>query len=91
MQDITVAVRDSGGHNLDFPGSHSVTLGGGGTSLVPSVYTSGPKTFAAGTYTEFGSYEMGGTWYPLTSQTLTVTPAPSTSDPNPGPVGIPGA
>jgi hypothetical protein len=90
VQDITVAVRDASGDNLDFPGSHSATLGGGSSSLAPYVYTSGPMTFAAGTYTEFGSYEIGGTWHPLTSQTLTVTPAPSSTDPNPGPVGIPG-
>jgi hypothetical protein len=84
VQEITVAVRDSAGDNLDFPGSHSATING------TYVYTSGAETFAAGTYSEYGSYETGGVWHPLQTLTLTVTPAPSSADPNPPPVGIPG-
>jgi Glycosyl hydrolases family 16/Ricin-type beta-trefoil lectin domain-like len=84
VQDITVAVRTSAGANSDFPGSHSATIDG------TYVYTSGAETFAAGTYTDFGSYEIDNTWYPFPSQTLTVTAAPSSTTPNPPPVGIPG-
>lgn len=84
VQAITVAVRDSSNDNLDFPSARSATLNG------VYVFTSGAKSFAAGTYTEFGSYEIGNVWYPFASQTLTVTAAPSSSSPNPPPVGIPG-
>lgn len=84
VQDITVAVRTSTGANSDFPGSQSATIDG------IYVYTSGAETFAAGTYSEFGSYEIDNTWYPFPAQTLTVTAAPSSTTPNPPPVGIPG-
>jgi hypothetical protein len=84
VQAILVAVRDSSGDNLDFPGSVSATIDG------TYVYTSAAKSFAAGTYTEFGSYELDNTWYPFASQTLTVTAAPSSGTPNPPPLGIPG-
>lgn len=85
VQDITVAVRSSTGANLDFPGSHSATFNG------TYVYTSGSETFNAGTYTEFGSYEISNIWYPFPNQTLTVAAAPSSSDPNPPPTRIPGS
>jgi hypothetical protein len=85
VQEITVAVRTSTGANTDFPGSHSATIDG------TFVYTSGAETFAAGTYSEFGSYELNNIWYPFPAQTLTVTAAPASTDPNPPPVGIPGA
>jgi hypothetical protein len=85
VQAITVAVRDSAGDALDFPGAVSATIDG------TYVFQSGAKSFAAGTYTEFGSYELDNTWYPFASQTLTVTAAPSSGTPNPPPVGIPGA
>jgi hypothetical protein len=84
VQAITVAVRDSAGDNLDFPGAVSATIDG------TYVYQSAAKSFAAGTYTEFGSYELDNTWYPFASQTLTVTAAPSSGTPNPPPLGIPG-
>lgn len=84
VQDITVAVRDSAGDNLDFPGSKAATING------TYVYTSGEKTFAAGTYTEFGSYLLNNVWHPLASKTLTVTATPSSTNPDPAPVGIPG-
>jgi hypothetical protein len=87
VQEIDVAVRNSAGDNLDFPGVEGET-----TPTIDGtyVYTTGTESFTAGTYTEFGSYELSGTWHPFASQTLTVTPAPSSADPNPGPVGIPG-
>ena len=84
VQAITVSVRDSSGDNLDFPGAVSATIDG------RYVYQSALKSFAAGTYTEFGSYELDSTWHPFASQTLTVTAAPSSGTPNPPPVGIPG-
>jgi len=85
VQAILVAVRDSDGDNLDFPGAVAATING------TYVYTSAAKSFAAGTYTEFGSYEIGSTWHPFAGRTLTVTAAPSSATPNPAPVGIPGA
>jgi hypothetical protein len=84
VQAITVAVRDSSGDNLDFPGADQATIDG------RYVYQSDLKSFAAGTYTEFGSYELDNTWYPFPGQTLTVTAAPSSGTPNPPPTGIPG-
>jgi hypothetical protein len=84
VQAITVAVRDSSGDKLDFPGAVSATIDG------TYVYQSAARSYAAGTYTEFGSYELDNTWYPFASQTLTVTAAPSSGTPNPPPVGIPG-
>lgn len=65
VQAITVAVRDSSNDNLDFPGARSATLNG------VYVFTSGAKSFAAGTYTEFGSYKINNIWYPFASRTLT--------------------
>jgi beta-glucanase (GH16 family) len=85
VQAITVAVRDSSGDNLDFPGAVSATIDG------TYVFTSAAKSFAAGSYTEFGSYELDNTWYPFASQTLTVTAAPSSAAANPPPVSIPGS
>lgn len=84
VQEITVAVRTSSGAKVDFPGAHSATIDG------TYVYTSEAETFAAGAYTAFGSYETDNVWHPLPSQTLTVIAAPSSSNPNPAPVGIPG-
>jgi Ricin-type beta-trefoil lectin domain/Glycosyl hydrolases family 16 len=84
VQAITVAVRDSSGDNLDFPGAISATING------TFVFTSAAKSFSAGSYTEFGSYELDNTWYPFASQTLTVAAAPSSSAANPPPVTIPG-
>jgi hypothetical protein len=84
VQQITVGVRNSRGVGLDFPGGHPATISG------TYVYTSGPETFAPGTYSEFGSYETGNVWHRLARLTLTVTAAPSRGDPNPPPTGIPG-
>lgn len=78
-QNVVVAVRDAAGKNVDFPGAHSASLNGDYT------FTSGAKAFPVGSYREYGSYELGGVWHPLTAVTLTVTaPAPS------GPAGVPG-
>jgi hypothetical protein len=85
VQQITVGVLDSRGAGLDFPGGHPAAISG------TYVYTSRAETFAPGTYSEFGSYETGNVWHRLARQTLTVTAAPSSSDPNPPPTGIPGS
>jgi hypothetical protein len=75
---ITVAVRDSSGRNVDFPGAAS------DVRLCPSghTFTSGARSFAAGTYTMFGSWrDTAGVWHPLPSMTLEVgagaAPAPT--------------
>ena len=89
VQSITVAVRDSKGNNLDFPGAHSQAVNGDYN------YTTGARSFSAGSYTEFGSYELNGTWHPLPSKTFTVTAPTPTPIPTPpsasGPTGVPGA
>jgi Glycosyl hydrolases family 16 len=85
VQAIKVDVRTAAGTSLDFPGARSAAINGA------FVYTSAARSFAAGTYTDFGVYEINNAWHPFASQTLTVVPGPSSSDPNPGPVGIPGS
>lgn len=73
---LTVAVRSASNASFDFPGAvEDVTI-------CPSGYTftTGTRTFAAGTYSMFGSYRIGSTWTRLPAQTLTVT-APPTSPP----------
>lgn len=87
-QAVTVAVRDKNGNNVDFPGGHSATINGDYT------FTSGAKSFPAGSYTEFGSYEVSGSWHPLASKTLVVspvvvTPPPVTPPPTTPPVTPP--
>lgn len=84
---ITVAVRDSAGHNLDFPGAHSAQVCPGGYT-----YTSGTRAFPAGSYQIFGSIEEGSTWHPFPAQTLTVlssspspTPTPTSVSSSPSP------
>ena len=98
VQSVTVAVRDAQGRNLDFPDSGAVTLDGSYT------YTAQAPSLPAGSYTEFGAYEIGGSWYSLTHHTLTVTaaspppttpptplPTPTPTPAQPGPTGIPGS
>jgi hypothetical protein len=93
---VGVAVRDSHGRNLDFPGKEAATIGPAGLR-----YTSKPEAFAAGTYRVFGAYRIAGVWTDLPAGTLTVAPAPA-APPAPvpttaaptgsvtGPDGIPG-
>ncbi|GAA2424197.1 glycoside hydrolase family 16 protein [Streptomyces glaucus] len=84
---LTVAVRDGSGRNLDFPGAAS------DVRICPSGYTftSGARSFAAGTYTMFGSWrDTGGTWHPLPSTTLTVA-AGGAPRPAPAPTAEPTA
>lgn len=82
-QAITVAVRDSKGKNVDFPGKHAQVINGTYT------YTSGAKSFVAGSYTEFGSYELAGKWHPFASKALKVTAAKPAPKPTPKPTPTP--
>ncbi|RAJ46240.1 hypothetical protein K353_00617 [Kitasatospora sp. SolWspMP-SS2h] len=68
VDELGVGVRDANQQNLDFPGST------GRTRICPGGYTltTAARGFPAGTYTEFGFYRIGSTYYDLPSQTLTV-------------------
>jgi len=82
---LGVGVRDAAGDNLDFPGSSSnVRICPSGVSI-----TTGSRTLAAGSYTEFGFWQdTAGTWHNLASRTLTVAPAPAvTPTPTSAPTG----
>ncbi|GAA1956210.1 glycoside hydrolase family 16 protein [Kitasatospora viridis] len=70
VDELGVAVRDSAGRNVDFPGST------GRVQICPGGYTftSGQRAYPAGSYQEFGFYRIGSTYYNLTTQTLTVAP-----------------
>ncbi|MDH6130416.1 family 16 glycosylhydrolase [Kitasatospora sp. GP82] len=76
VQQLGVAVRDSAGRNFDFPNSLS------NVTICPSgfTYTSGARTFLAGTYTEFGYYLDSTGFHNLPPETLTV--APSSGNPS---------
>jgi hypothetical protein len=77
---VTVAVRDKSGENSAFQGATNV-------AICPSGYrlTTGARSFTAGTYTIFGTYEVGGTWSNLPSTTMTVGSAPIAPTPAPAP------
>jgi hypothetical protein len=81
---ISVAVRAEDGTREDFPGAGSGTVNG------QYVFTSGSRQFKAGTYEEFGRYEVGTAWHDLPAQEFRVLGGPSKRVPDPGPVGIPG-
>jgi len=89
---LGVGVRDSAGDNLDFPGSaDNVRICPAGVSI-----TTGSRTLAAGSYTEFGFWQdSAGAWHNLPSQQLTVASAtapaaPPTSGPTASGSPIPG-
>jgi beta-glucanase (GH16 family) len=75
---VTIAVRDSAGNNVDFPGAiaPSQQICPGTNNLV---YVSGTRTFAAGTYNAFGAVLLtNNTWVNLPTQSFTISPnAPS--------------
>lgn len=83
-----VAVRDSAGHNLDFPqAATNVSL-----TTTTYQYQSGRRAFGPGQYTMFPSWkDQGGRWHPLQKVTLTVGDgaAPSTPPPTPTPTPSP--
>ncbi|MEY2513488.1 MAG: hypothetical protein QOJ89_846 [bacterium] len=97
---VGIAVRDAAGVQYDFPGAAvNVSL-----NTTTYTYTSAARTFAPGTYTEFGFWQdSAGAYHSLPAVTLTVTqdgtvapppppppPPPPSIDPSAGPVGIPG-
>ncbi|MFJ5234776.1 hypothetical protein ACIQBJ_33375 [Kitasatospora sp. NPDC088391] len=70
VDELGVGVRDANQQNLDFPGSAGrTTICPGGRTL-----TTATRSFPAGTYTEFGFYRIGSTYYNLPTRTLTVAP-----------------
>jgi beta-glucanase (GH16 family) len=88
VQALTVAVRSASGAHCDFPGA---TRG----KLRPRqvTFTSGSRTFPAGTYTYFVAYKFRDVWYnlsPVKTLTSGSTPAPApTGTPTSTPTGTP--
>lgn len=87
LQALTVAVRSAKGANYDFPGAIAPTVG-----AQPTTYTSGARTFPAGTYTYYVAYKYRDSWHSLSpvksltsgtgsSTTPTATPTPSAPAP----------
>ncbi|HST86325.1 MAG TPA: glycoside hydrolase family 16 protein [Kineosporiaceae bacterium] len=71
VQAVTVAVRSADGTAYDFPGATTANVPPSGYT-----FTSGPRTFNAGTYQVFAAVLINGTWTNLSpGQTLTVTAA----------------
>ncbi|MET7691769.1 glycoside hydrolase family 16 protein [Streptomyces sp. NPDC005483] len=92
---VTVAARSVNGSNYDFPGARTARLSPSGNT-----YTSGSRTFPAGTYTYFVAYKVQGTWHNLapvksftsggTSPSPAPTPTPTpTATPTPTPTPTP--
>ncbi|MFD7989658.1 hypothetical protein ACFV4M_40670 [Kitasatospora indigofera] len=71
VRSLGVGVRDSAGHNLDFPGTAS------DVRICPTgvTFTTRARAFPAGTYTQFGFYRDASGYHNLTGTTLTVRPA----------------
>ena len=84
VDNISVGVQTPSGQRYDFPGMHPATVDG------TYVFTSLPRQFSPGDYTEFGTYEIHHVWYQLPPQTLHVLAGPSIRVPEPAPVGIKG-
>ncbi|TQK50821.1 beta-glucanase (GH16 family) [Streptomyces sp. SLBN-118] len=88
VQALTVAVRSSDGSRFDFPGASASKL-----SPSPTTFTSGSRTFPAGTYTAFVAYKYHDTWHNLSpvktftsGDTATQTPsATASASPSPSP------
>ncbi len=80
VQELTVAARSGNGSHFDFPGTTSARLGTSGTT-----FTSGSRTFPAGTYTYFVTYKIQGKRYQLppaktfTSGSASTSPSPTAS------------
>jgi hypothetical protein len=71
VQTLVVAVRDSAGDNLDFPGVNNVVITQAGYTL-----TTAKKSFTAGTYTTFGAYLLNGVWHHLPAVSMIIGAAP---------------
>ncbi len=71
VQAITVAVRSADGTAFDFPGATAASIPTTGYT-----FTSGARSFVAGTYQAFAAVEIRGQWTNLTpASTLTVNAA----------------
>ncbi|MFE6751840.1 hypothetical protein ACFVGM_38820 [Kitasatospora purpeofusca] len=79
---VGVGLRDAAGKNLDFPGNKSnVQVCPAGLSI-----TTGTRTLAAGTYTQFGFWQDStGGWHNLPSRQLVVSADTATPTPTPTP------
>ncbi|HUR09450.1 MAG TPA: hypothetical protein VM347_43405 [Nonomuraea sp.] len=76
VQALTIAVRDSAGQIVDFPGAIATTL----TTAVKT-FTTDARAYPAGTYTYFVAYQAGNVWTELTPRrTFTVAANPITFD-----------
>ncbi|NUK64930.1 family 16 glycosylhydrolase [Streptomyces lunaelactis] len=92
VQALTVAVRSANGSHFDFPGATAPSLGPSQTT-----FTSGSRTFPAGTYTAFVAYKYRDTWRNLSPVKTftsggTATPAPgptASASPSPAPTPTP--
>ncbi|MEU7893371.1 glycoside hydrolase family 16 protein [Nonomuraea sp. NPDC049152] len=74
VQALTIAVRDSAGQIVDFPGAIETTL-----SPTATTFTTDPRAYAAGTYTYFVAYLANDVWKELTPRkTFTVSANPVT-------------
>ncbi|MEU4498691.1 glycoside hydrolase family 16 protein [Streptomyces sp. NPDC023998] len=89
VQALTVAVRSASGSHYDFPGATAPTL-----SPSQTTFTSGSRTFPAGTYTAFVAYKYNNTWHNLspvktfsggTSTPETGSTPSATASPSPAP------
>ncbi|MFJ8045479.1 hypothetical protein ACIRBX_33725 [Kitasatospora sp. NPDC096147] len=72
VDEIGVGVRDAQDANLDYPGTAT------GVTVCPQGYvlTTGERSFARGTYREFGWYRIGTEYHDLPARTLTVRELP---------------
>ncbi|MEU7857993.1 glycoside hydrolase family 16 protein [Nonomuraea sp. NPDC049141] len=76
VQALTIAVRDSAGQVVDFPGAIATTL-----TTATKTFTTDARAYPAGTYTYFVAYEVGNVWTELTPRkTFTVAANPITFD-----------
>jgi Glycosyl hydrolases family 16 len=85
VQAITVAVRSTNGTAYDFPGASAATVGTSGYT-----YTSGSRTFTAGTYQAFAAVQINGQWSnltPITTFTVATANAVTFSQEFNGPAG----
>lgn len=85
VQAITVAVRSTNGTAYDFPGAKAATIGTSGYT-----YTSGSRTFVAGTYQAFAAVQINGQWtnlVPVTTFTVAADNAVTFSQDFNGPAG----
>ncbi|MER6418821.1 family 16 glycosylhydrolase [Streptomyces sp. NPDC001137] len=89
VQALAVTARSTDGGVLDFPGAAATTLSTSSTS-----YTSGGRTFPAGSYTYFVTYKLHNSWHNLSpANSFTsgsgATPTPTATTPTPAATSTP--